>query len=160
MFIWFALVLFAIGSWNIYQNRLTLENCVKVEGKLAEIRHYPAFTGSGSISYPVFEYTVGGRKYREEYMYSASGRSRMEAAAGKPEMPEGRVKDFILKAAQTQPEYNVGGIYTLVVSRDHPQWFYIENQSVVLLEMKWFIMGGVILIFDLLYNLLAAFLGR
>ena len=160
LFVLVALLLFAVGAYNIYQYHKTVENCQKVQGLLMDLHYTPPMNGYSSTLYPVFEYTVDGVTYRQEYQYQAVDGAEFSAMANDPELPDGKLKDILKKSSKTQPDFKVGQTYPLRVSRDNPKIFFIENQWVILQEAKWFIMGGILLALNFLFGLISYFAGR
>ena len=113
--------------------------------------------GHRSTLYPVFEYTINGVKYREEYRYQAIDGSTFSEMAGDKELADEKIKKFLKKSAEKQPDFKIGQTYNLQVKRDNHKVFFIENQWVVMQEAKWFIMGGVVLILNFLFEFIVAF---
>lgn len=160
LFILAALLLFAIGAYNIYQYHKTVENCLKVQGLLIELHETPPMNGHNGTLYPVFEYTVNGIIYQQEYQYEAVNGTEFSELANDPELPDGRLKEILKKASKTQPNFKIGQTYPLQVSQNNPKIFFIEDQWVVVQEAKWFIMGGVLLILNFLFGLIFHFAGH
>lgn len=157
MFTLIALLLFAIGLYNIYEHQKTLENCYKVQGVLVDLHYTPPMNGHRSTLYPVFEYTINGVKYREEYRYQAIDGLKFSEMAGDKELVDEKIKEFLKKSAEKQPDFKIGQTYNLQVKRDNHKVFFIENQWAVMQEAKWFIMGGVVLILNFLFEFIVAF---
>ena len=160
LFIIVALLLFAVGAYNIYQYHKTVEHCRKVQALLVDIHYTPPMNGHRSTMYPVFEYTVDGVTYRQEYQYQAVDGSEFSEMGNDLELPDGKLKEILRKSSQTQPDFKIGQTYSLQVSKSNPKIFFIENQWVVMQEAKWFIMGGVLLFLNFLFDLISRFAGR
>ena len=77
LFVLIALLLFAIGAYNIHQYHKTVEHCRKVQALLVDLHYTPPMNGHRSTLYPVFEYTVDGVTYRQEYQYQAVNGTEM-----------------------------------------------------------------------------------
>lgn len=157
LFVLIALLLFAIGTYNIHQYHKTVEHCRKL---LVDLHYTPPMNGHRSTLYPVFEYTVDGVTYRQEYQYQAVNGTEFSEIANDPELPDGKLKELLKKSSKTQPDFKIGQTYSLQVSKNNPKIFFIENQWVVMQEAKWFIMGGVLLAFNFLFDLISHFAGR
>lgn len=160
LFVLIALLLFAIGAYNIHQYHKTVEHCRKVQALLVDLHYTPPMNGHRSTLYPVFEYTVDGVTYRQEYQYQAVNGTEFSEIANDPELPDGKLKELLKKSSKTQPDFKIGQTYSLQVSKNNPKIFFIENQWVVMQEAKWFIMGGVLLFLNLLFDLISRFAGR
>ena len=160
MFVLIALLLFAIGAYNIHQYHKTVEHCHKVQALLVDLHYTPPMNGHRSTLYPVFEYTVDGVTYQQEYQYQAVDGAEFSDLEHDSELPNEMLKDILRKTSKTQPDFKIGQTYSLQVSKDDPKIFFIENQWVVMQEAKWFIMGGVLLVFNFLLGLISHFAGR
>lgn len=164
MFVSVAMILFAIGGFQLLQYCSTMKNQIKVEGVLAELRkvYSTRSTSYGDVEdctvYPVFEYTVNGTVYTEEYRYEAVNGSELASIANNPDMPDGAFKSFMKKFAQSEPEYIIGHRYTLIVNKSTPKLFFIDSQRVFIKEMKWFAMGGLVLIIGAVYSIVSCIL--
>lgn len=165
MFTGFAMILFAIGGFNLLQYHFTLKNNIKVDGVLVELRksYSTRSTSYGEVEdctiYPVFKYTVEGTIYTEEYRYTAVNGSEVESIASNPDIPDGAIKDFMQKFAQTEPEYIKGQHYPLLVNKTTPKIFFIANQQTVIKEIKWFVMGGLVLIMGAVFGIVSRMAG-
>lgn len=160
MFVVIALLLFAIGVYNIHQYHKTVGNCHEVQALLVDVYYTPPVNGHKSTLYPVFEYTIDSVTYRREYQCQAVDGAEFSAMANNLEIPEGKLKDILKKSAKTQPDFKIGQTYSLQVSRDDPEVFFIQNQWVVMQEAKWFVMGGILLVLNFLFGLISYFIGR
>ena len=160
LFVLVALLLFAVCIYNIYQHHKTIENCHRVQGLLIDLRYTPPMNGHRSTLYPVFEYTVDGVTYQQEYQYQAVDGAEFSAMANDLELPDGQLKELLKKSSKMQPDFKIGQTYSLQVSKSNPKIFFIENQWVVMQEAKWFIMGGVLLFLNFLFDLISRFAGR
>ena len=160
LFILAACLLFAIGAYDLHQHRKAVRDHHQVQGLLVDLRYTPPMNGHRSTLYPVFEYTVDGVTYRQEYQYQAVDGSELSKVANDPELPEGKLKEILQRAAKTQPDFKIGQTYPLQVSREDPEVFFIEGQGGMAQEAKWFVMGGVLLALHILWELISRFAGR
>ena len=107
----------------------------------------------------MFEYTVDGTLYRQEYRYQAVDGSELAALAEDSDLPDGALNDLLKQAARAQPDFRIGDSYPLLVSKEDPTVFFIEGQGTVLKEAKWFVMGAVLLGLAFLFKLLSHLVG-
>lgn len=64
---------------------------------------------------------------------------------------------FQLTAAE--PEYIKGQHYPLLVNKTTPKIFFIANQQTVTKEIKWFVMGGLVLIMGAVFGIVSRMAG-
>lgn len=111
--------------------------------------------GFHSKTYPVFKYSLDGVEYETEYQYQAINRSEITHSIEREGLKEGRLKQWLSALAQQQPEFVIGQTYWLHVNPNQPREIYLAGQNVFAQEAKWFVLGFVLLIFDLIF-----FVGR
>ena len=151
MFWLIALVLFTIGFWNIHRYKTTLTHCRQVTAVLSELRYTPPMNGFHSKTYPVFKYSLDGVEYETEYHYQAINGSKITHSLEKEGLKEGRLKQCLSALGQQQPEFVIGQMYWLHVNPNQPREIYLAGQNVFAQEAKWFVLGFVLLIFDLIF---------
>ena len=159
MFVVVAVVLFIIGGFNILQYRNALKSFERVEARIVDFYQTPPLNGFHSTNYPVFEYEFEGKRYRCEYRYQANDISELKELQDGNVLKDGVVKDILAKTIENQSEFEKDGVYRILVDGNRPENFYLEGQWITFHEMKWFVFGFVIILFDVVFKMIARFVG-
>ena len=102
MFSPIALILFAIGFWNIHRYKTTITHYWQVTAVLSELRYTPLMNGFRSKTCPVFKYSLNGAEYETEYQYQAISGSLIKSCLEKDGLEKGHFLNGLVLCLNNQ----------------------------------------------------------